>query len=120
MKIDPSIKERWVKSLKESRLPKNTQGMRNMETGAMDVLGHLCEVLRESMNAEWENESFVYRKRNYIYYPPISASLMIGLNHTRIENVPISYDGNSIPLYRLNDETNLTLSGIAKLIEEQL
>ena len=120
MKIDQNIKERWVKALRDQKLPKHREGMRSLKTGAMDVLGVLCDVLKETSKAHWENESFIYRGKPHIYVPPLSYSLMMGLSHERIENASILFNGSKVPLFRLNDDTNLTLSEIANLIEEQL
>ena len=120
MMIDKMIKSRWVKALKEAPLPKNIEGMRDVKTGAMDVLGILCDVLKDEIGGSWENESFIYRRKQFIYYPPVTVSLMLGLRAVRIESVTISYNGGKVPLFRLNDDTNLTLSQIADLIEDQL
>lgn len=118
--INEKIKFQWVKALREASLPKNREGMRNIETGAMDVLGILCDVLKDEIGGKWENESFVYRGESFIYYPPAKISFMLGLSTTRIESVMLSHAGGMAPLFRLNDDTNLTLSEIAILIDEQL
>lgn len=118
-KLNPEVKRKWVKALKSGDHKEIKGQMRSMN-GAMDVLGVLCDVLREEVRGKWENESFLLSRTSHIYLPPRRVSIACGLEDKRVEDIEIPFNGGMIPLYRLNDDTNLTHSQIGDLIDDHL
>lgn len=116
-KMNPEIKELWVKALRSGEYKQGTFILRS-ENDEYCCLGVLCDLhIKDHKNYKWKYDAYYGRYSCHLgtEMPPIEV-----VDWSGIEDQPIYYKGEYTTLTELNDVEKLTFNQIAEKIEEQM
>lgn len=117
--MNPEIKQRWVAALRSGEYEQG-KGFLNSD-GKFCCLGVLCDLHSQDHNIPWtandNNSVMTYFDNTGL--PPEQVVDWAQYDH-RQNGWQISHAGVKTFLYMLNDETSLSFSSIADIIEKQL
>jgi hypothetical protein len=117
-KMNPEAKQLWLDELND---PENEQAYRQLRdsNGCLCAMGCLVRAYEKANNVEIPKQG--YGNYNATVVTDADIPIWSGLEMRSVTLGPeINYNGELIKVYRLNDDYELTLPQIAKLIKEQL
>ena len=133
------IKQRWINALRSGNYKQCYSALKKED--CFCVVGVLCDILKNELNAEWipvsywdvingDVEYFIYSKYvvdrpgmsfESFYYPENSFFKYCGVTeYEGLSNLRVMYKNSRVLLNRLNDSHKLSFDELADLIEENL